>query len=137
MKTKGVPSLLLALPFIVLSTAACDSTTNLEEVSLVGIWDGVGELQTTDAGRGLTLFIESDGGGTVSGSWTRTQDVLHQGNIVGSATESGGIALTLQFFPGVDPTFEGDLTDQHRMSGEMNVTELEGSAVFRRRSVSP
>ncbi len=136
MNTRRLSSLLLTLPLIALVSYGCESNTNLDEVSLVGTWDGVGDLQTTDEGRGLTLFIQTDAGGTVSGTWTRKQDLLYQGGVSGVTSESGQINLTLRSFPGDDPTFIGELTDQHRMSGSMNVMELDGSAVFRRRSVA-
>ena len=51
------------------------------------------------------------------------------------ATEDDEIRLTLQGFLGDDLTFAGRLTDQHRMSGTMNAVDLDGSAVFPRRSV--
>ena len=135
MNMRRIPTLLMAVALIAFASG-CDSTTNLEEVSLVGTWDGVGELQTTDEGRELTLFIETDAGGRVFGTWTRSQDVLYQGNISGGTAEGGEISFTLESFPGNDPTFQGELTDQHRMSGTMTAVELEGSAVFRRRSVA-
>ena len=128
--------LLLALPLLLFPIVGCDSTTGLDEMSLVSTWDGVGSLQTIDAGRGLKLLIGAHAGGTISGSWTKSEGSGQgSGSIAGVATEDDEIRLTLQGFLGDDPTFAGWLTDQHRMSGTMNAVDLDGSAVFRRRSV--
>ena len=128
--------LCLVLPALFCGLAGCDSTTALDEVSLIGTWGGVGSLQTSDAGRGLTLEVQSHVGGAISGRWTRRQETLSQGTVSGEAGQGGAIRFTLGSFPGDDPTFDGRLTDQHRMSGTLDAVEVGGSAVFRRRSVS-
>ena len=62
MMIAGRPSLLLALPLLLFPIVGCDSTTGLDEMSLVSTWDGVGSLQTIDAGRGLKLLIGTHAG---------------------------------------------------------------------------
>ena len=136
MNSRRTASLFLTLLTLLFLTAACDSTTSLDEVSLVGTWDGVGSLQTVETGQGLTLFIQSHGGGSISGTWTKNQGVAGLGSISSGAAQNEEIRFTLQGYPGDDPTFIGGLTDQHRMSGDMDVAQIDGSAVFRRRSVA-
>ncbi len=136
MITRPSASFLFALPFLV-AVVGCDSATGLDEVSLVGTWDGVGSLQTNDAGRDLHLFIQSHTGGALTGTWTRTDGASYLGNITGGSVESGEIHFTLESYPGDDPSFAGRLTDQHRMSGSLDGIDLSGTAVFRRSSVDP
>ena len=130
----GLGSILL-VPLIVVG---CDSTTSLDEVSLVGTWNGVGSLQASDEGQDITVYIESHAGGEISGVWEKRSSPVGIGSIANGSATNDEISFTLQGFPGVspDPRFVGHLTDQHRMAGDIAEVDLSGAAVFRRSSVS-
>lgn len=125
---------LIACSLFALTLSSCDSSTGLDNVSLVGRWDGVGALQLTTNGFGITLSVQSDANGTVSGSWVSPRG---SGNIAAGLVQDGDITFRLTSFPGTDPTFVGRLTDEHRMSGEFDALDLQGAAVFRRASITP
>lgn len=125
---------LIVFSLFATTLASCDSSTGLDSVSLVGRWNGVGALQLTDNGYGITLYVQSDANGAVTGTWASARG---SGNIVGGAVQDGDVTFRLSAFPGPDPTFEGRLTDQHRMSGSLDALSLEGPAVFRRSSITP
>lgn len=127
-------SYLIAFSLFATTLASCDSATGLDEVSLVGRWNGVGALQLTDNGYGITLYVQSDANGTVTGSWISSRS---SGTIVAGSVQDGDISFRLSSFPGTDPTFVGQLTDQHRMAGDLEGLDLSGPAVFRRSSVTP
>jgi hypothetical protein len=119
--------------------ASCDSSTDLAEEDLVGRWEAVGALQSSADGFGIALFIESHpgGDGPIMGAWRRYQNPLYEGSIAAGVVTNGEITFRLSGFPGTDPTFQGELTNKHRLEGEFDSLELEGSAVFRRASVVP
>lgn len=125
---------LIAVSLFATALASCDSATGLDEVSLVGRWNGVGALQLEDNGYGITLYVQSDANGAVTGNWISSRG---SGTIVEGSNQDGDISFRLSTFPGQDPTFSGRLTDQHRMSGNFDALDLSGPAVFRRSSVTP
>lgn len=127
----------LLLSAAIFGLSACGSSTDLAGVNLVGRWDGVGALQSSDDGAGITVYIASHSGSTFTGSWRRSQDVLYQGNITAASFQNGEITFRLAGFPGTDPTFAGKLTDAQRMAGSLDPVALSGQAVFRRGSLSP
>lgn len=135
MKTKRLSKLLPAFVLVAVAASGCDSTTSLAEVSLVGTWDGVGDLQTTEEARGLTVYIQSDADGVISGTWNT--DAIGARSISGGRIEGEQIQFTLSGFPGSDPTFVGGLEQQHRMEGSMAEIAIDGPAVLLRRSVDP
>ena len=135
MNSKRFVRLLPAFTLVFLAVSGCDSSLGLDQVSLIGVWDGVGDLQTTDDARGLKLYIQSHEGGVISGQWSTDATPLR--NISGGSAENDEIRFTLQGFPGEDPTFVGQLSQQHRMAGSMEELELSGPAVLLRRSVDP
>ncbi len=139
MKTRRLKKVSAVVLTGALVLSGCDSTTSLDEVSLVGTWNGVGSLQTIEEGQGLTVIIQEHAGGAISGTWTKNMGLPGAGSITGGVAEADQIQFTLQGYPGTepDPTFRGHLTDQHRMAGSMDEVSLDGSAVFRRRSVGP
>jgi hypothetical protein len=118
---------------------SCDSSVDPGEVDLVGRWDGVGALQASTDGFGISLYIESHAGGNgpVAGSWRRSQDFLSQGSIAAGTVQDGEVTFRLSGFPGEDPTFTGHLTNKHRLEGDFDALSLEGAAVFRRGSIVP
>jgi hypothetical protein len=124
---------------LLLVLTSCDSSSGLADEDLVGQWDGVGALQSSADGNGITLFIESHvgGDGPLTGSWRRSQDFLSQGSIAAGVVQNGEVTFRLSGFPGTDPTFVGELTNKHRLEGDFSDLPLEGAAVFRRRSVVP
>ena len=118
--------------------ASCDSSVDPDE-DLVGTWDGVGALQSSTDGSGITLYIQTHAGGDgpLTGSWRREQATLSQGSIADGLVQGGEVTFRLAGFVGTDPTFVGELTSKHRLEGEFEAIALDGSAVFRRRSVTP
>lgn len=127
----------LLLSALVLGLSACGSSTELGNLSLVGRWDGVGALQTSQDGAGITVYIESHSGSTFTGSWRRSQAYLEQGSLTATSFQDGSISFRLAGFPGTDPTFDGHLTDALRMAGTLSPVSLSGEAVFRRGRLSP
>ena len=118
--------------------ASCDSSVDPDE-DLVGTWDGVGALQSSADGSGITLYIQTHAGGDgpLTGSWRREQATLSQGSIADGLVQGGEVTFRLAGFVGTDPTFVGELTSKHRLEGDLEDLPLDGSAVFRRRSVTP
>jgi len=111
---------------------SCDSSTDLADVDLVGRWDAVGALQTSDETFGLALHVQS-GGQSVQGSWRKGSS---QGSLGLGAFSDGEVTFRLNGFSG-QPRFTGRLTDKHRLEGEFDALSLEGAAVFRRGSILP
>ncbi len=132
-RAAGIFSLLLVV------LASCSSSTDLADRELIGRWDGVGALQSSSEGFGLAVYIESHAGGDgpIIGSWRRIQGQSLQGSLASGAVLDGEVTFRLAGFPGTDPTFEGRLTNQHRLEGAFDALPLEGSAVFRRGSIVP
>jgi len=106
---------------------ACDTVTDLGEVTLEGRWDGVGALQAQTGG--LVLMINpQNGDGTFDGTW-RIGSVV---NAVTNGSKQGEmVQFTLQGFFGGTAVFSGRLTDRFRMEGDMTGFEVDGPAVFR------
>jgi hypothetical protein len=128
-----------SLFLFVLASASCESSVAPGEVELVGRWDGVGALQTSADGYGISLYIQTHAGGNgpLTGSWRRNGEFLSQGSIAEGTVQDGDITFRLSGFPGTDPTFAGRLTSKHRLAGEFDALALEGAAVFRRGSITP
>jgi len=118
--------------FLLLALTACDSSTDLTEVSVQGRWDGVGGIQ--ESAPGLRLFIQESANGTISGSWTRSQAGL-SGSVSAGQNENGVVQFRLEGHPGGPLQFEGRLTDRYRMEGTLGA--VTSSAVFRRSSFNP
>lgn len=129
--------LLSVLPVLFFGVSACGSSTDLANVDLVGRWDGVGALQSSDDGANITVYIHSHSGSTFTGSWKRVQANTRTGAISDASFQNGEITFHLDAFPGTDPTFTGRLTDGQRMAGSMDPLSLNGQAVFRRGSRVP
>lgn len=126
---------LMVLPLLLVTVVACDSSTDLAEVDLVGRWDGVGPLQDSEAARGLQVSIQSDANGVISGTWTRPG--RGSSPISGAKGAGGEVEFTLLSYPGPDPTFEGQLTWAHRMVGSFTPALATDPAVFLRGSIDP
>lgn len=126
---------LIVLPLLFVTVAACESSTDLAEVDLVGRWDGVGPLQDSQATRGLQVSIQSDANGAFSGTWT----LPGRGSSPVSGTKGAGgeVEFKLLSYPGPDPTFEGQLTWPHRMVGSFAPALATDEAVFLRGSIDP
>ena len=122
--------LFFVLPVALFSLAACDLSTDLDEVSIEGTWDGERGLRATYPGMKVSI-AEADG--VVTGSWWwpgRPRAAIANGTYL-----DGVARFDLVGFPG-GTAFEGRLTDQHRMEGVLGQF-TDGDAVFRRVSPSP
>lgn len=118
---------LLGLPILLLATlVACDSATDLSEVTVTGQWDGVGPMQ--EAFSGARMFLTESADGEISGSWRRGG---FSGSVTGRNTE-GSLEITLFNFEVGTVTFDGRFTDRYRMEGLLNGSAVETDAVFRR-----
>lgn len=133
----GRKSAYLLLSATIFGLSACGSSTDLADVDLVGRWDGVGALQSSNDGTNITVYIESHSGSTFTGSWRRSAGVLYQGSIANTSFQNGDVSFRLAGFPGTDPTFEGKLTNSQRMAGSLDPVSLDGEAVFRRGTLVP
>lgn len=122
----GAMVLLAAFAF-----AACDTVTDLGEVSLAGSWDSMGALQAETGG--LTVFFEHPGAdGTFGGSW-REGGASGQlsGAVTGGSNQGGQVAFVLRNYRGQNMEFTGRLTNRFEMRGDLNGLALSGPAVFR------
>lgn len=123
-KRSLLAGMVLALGLLVM---ACDTSTDPEDVSLQGNWDGVGALEASFPGVRLSLDEASNG--TVSGSWRR-------GSLTGGVTGSnqgGAVEIQLINFELGTTTFQGRITNRYRISGELSPGAVD-EAVFRRSS---
>lgn len=126
-------SFLFVLPMIAaLGLIGCESSTDIQDLSATGRWDGVGALQQVYPGLLLELSEQSDG--QVSGCW-RFRGTACQN--VSGVNSAGSLDLTLASFPTGTAQFEGEFTHDFRMEGTLNGAQLNGSAVFRRTSYEP
>lgn len=122
----GVLVLLTAFAF-----TACDTVTDLGEVSLAGSWDSMGALQAETGG--LSVFFEHPSAdGTFRGSW-RERGASGQitGTVTGGSNEAGQITFILRNFRGEDRLFTGRLTNRFEMQGDLTGLSLTRPAVFR------
>jgi hypothetical protein len=124
---RHVLALIFALPFLAL--AGCESSTNIEDISATGRWDGVGAVQQSFSG--LRLELEEGAGGAITGSWwfggaTGSRSVVSGTNVAG--------VLDLTFFglPGGTARFQGRFTHGYRIEGSLSSPALNAQAVFRR-----
>ncbi|TVP76167.1 MAG: hypothetical protein EA352_06335 [Gemmatimonadales bacterium] len=123
-KRSFLAGMVLALGLLVV---ACDTSTDPEDVSLQGNWDGVGALEATLPGVRLSLDEASNG--TISGSWRR-------GSLTGGVSgtnQAGVVEIELINFELGTTTFEGRVTNRYRMEGGLSQGTVE-EAVFRRSS---
>ncbi|TVR64014.1 MAG: hypothetical protein EA422_07695 [Gemmatimonadales bacterium] len=122
----GLTALLVALAF-----TACDTVTDLGEVSLAGSWDSMGALQAETGG--LSVFFEHPSpDGTFGGSW-RERGTTGQitGTVTGGANNDGQVTFTFQNYRGQDRQFTGRLTNRFEMHGDVTGFTLDRPAVFR------
>ncbi len=104
----------------------CESSTDLDDASAQGRWDGVGALQASFPEVRLDLAESSDG--TITGTWRR-------GSQIGSASgqnNNGQITLELSSFEVGTVIFQGQFTNRYRLAGQLQGATLGGDAVFRR-----
>ncbi len=122
-RVRLLPIFTLALFALV---AGCESSTDIEDVTAQGRWDGVGALQS--AYPEVRLELSEDANGAISGTWRR-------GSQVGSASgtnANGSVTLQLTAFEVGTVTFTGRFTNRYRLEGSLSGTSLDGPAVFRR-----
>lgn len=123
------------LALVALLTAgitACDTVTDLGEVSLQGRWDSAGPLQALTGGVTLR-FDPQSADGTFGGTWrvTTTEGTII-GAVVNGTNQDGAVQFTLQGFYGENAVFAGELTDRFRMAGDLTGFQMNGqTAVFR------
>jgi hypothetical protein len=123
LRRRFIPVLGLALLAMV---AGCESSTDLDEASAEGRWDGVGALQSSFPEVRLDLAESSNG--TITGTWRR-------GSQTGSASgqnNNGQITLELSSFEVGTVVFQGRFTNRYRLAGQLQGATLGGDAVFRR-----
>ncbi|MEX2532231.1 MAG: hypothetical protein WD960_15805 [Gemmatimonadota bacterium] len=108
---------------------ACDTVTDLSEVNVDGVWDGVGALQQEIGQVTLSLGPEA-ADGTFSGTW-RLQGEAYP--ITNGTNQDGVVQFTLQGFQGGAPAlFSGELTNRFRLEGDLSAGLSQGErAVFR------
>ena len=127
---------LFALPMIaVFALIGCESSTDIQDISATGRWDGVGPLQQVYPGLLLQLSEQADG--QVSGCWRFRGGTACGGPNVSGTNNAGILNLTLSGFPSgtQSPTqFQGQFSHDFRMEGTLNGASLDGQAVFRRTS---
>jgi len=128
---------LLAFPLVLLALAACDSPSDIDDVTMQGRWDAVGPLR--EAVPSLRLVITADAGGVFTGTWSM-RDVPGS-RALGGVRTGNSVVLTLETYPlpggGFGPrTFTGELEDIWVMRGSINIPSETGAA-FRRSSFSP
>ncbi|TVR52662.1 MAG: hypothetical protein EA421_13170 [Gemmatimonadales bacterium] len=123
-------SFLFALPLIALfALMGCESSTDIQDISATGSWDGVGPLQ--QAYSGLRLELEQQPNGNVSGQWWFAGGTRFS---VTGTNNAGNLELTFSNFPTGTAQFQGQFTHDFRMEGTLNGANLTGAAVFRRTS---
>ncbi len=122
----GAMVLLAAFAF-----AACDTVTDLGEVSLAGSWDSMGALQAETGG--LSVFFEHPGpDGAFGGSW-RERGATGQvsGTVTGGSNQGGQVTFVLRNFRGQNMEFTGRLNNRFEMQGDLSGLPLDRPAVFR------
>ncbi len=123
-------SFLFAVPMLAaLALVGCESSTDIQDISATGRWDGVGSLQQSYPG--LRLELQQDGNGNVSGQWWFTG-----GNrfTVTGRNNAGDVELNLLNFPSGTARFRGRFSHEFRIEGSLDPANLNGTAVFRRTS---
>jgi hypothetical protein len=123
LRRRFLPALSLVLIALV---AGCESSTDLEDVSVQGHWDGVGALQSSFPEVRLDLAESSTG--TISGTWRRAGQV---GSVSG-VNNNGQITLELSSFEIGTVVFQGNFSNRYRLEGNLQGASLGGPAVFRR-----
>ena len=121
----------LAIAMLTVVLAACESSTDLAEVTMEGKWDGMGDLYNVVPGFRMSINANPDG--SFSGQWTSD---YHSGSVAQGARDAESVEFILFGFPGGQRTFSGELTDRYRIEGSLtpSVAQVPGSAVFRRSS---
>jgi hypothetical protein len=115
--------------FLVVAMVACDTVTDLGEVTLEGRWDSVGELQAQTGGVVL-MFTHADADGVFGGTW-RDRRLGTTGALTQGLNQDGQIQFTLQNFQGADVQFTGELSNRFQMRGDLIGYNLGRDAVFR------
>lgn len=125
MKTRTALSVLTLLS--VFFVAGCESSTDLDQVSVQGRWDSVGAL------RDVSLTVENQApDGSFTGTWRLANG---QVRFLGDGMNSGGnVTFTLGGYPDGDAVFTGRFTNEFRLEGSLSGVTLSGPAVFRRSS---
>jgi hypothetical protein len=122
-RRRFLPMLTLALFALV---AGCESSTDIEDVTAQGRWDGVGALQSAYPEVRLELTENADG--VITGTWRRGSQ---GGSAVGTNT-NGSVTLQLTAFQAGNVMFQGAFTNRYRLEGSLQGAALDGPAVFRR-----
>jgi hypothetical protein len=122
---------LTALLFV--AVTACESSTDLSEVSIEGQWDLVGQGWIA-AGQNVRVRIQSGANDTFTGQWWFPGG-QQRGITNISQQEDGSVRFTMQAFPGGTALFEGKLQDRYTMRGTLG--QIDGVSGFRRTSFSP
>ncbi len=119
--------LLTVALFTAVAFTACDTVTDLGEVTLEGRWDSVGALQA-ETGGVMLMFNPANSNGSFVGTW-------REGGVTGAVTDGvnqgGQVEFTLQGFRGQTVVFQGELRDRFVMEGTLVGFNLDGLAVFR------
>jgi len=123
LRRRLLPVLSLALMALVVG---CESSTDLEDTTAQGHWDGVGALQSSFPEVRLDLAESSTG--TITGTWRRAGQV---GSVSGVNT-NGQITLELSSFEIGTVVFQGKFSNRYRLEGNLQGASLGGPAVFRR-----
>jgi hypothetical protein len=123
LRRRFLPALSLVLIALV---AGCESSTDLEDASVQGHWDGVGALQSSFPEVRLDLAESSTG--TISGTWRRAGQV---GSVSG-VNNNGQVTLELSSFEIGTVVFQGNFSNRYRLEGNLQGASLGGPAVFRR-----
>jgi len=120
-------ALLFVLPFLAL--AGCESSTDIQDLSASGRWDGVGSLQQSFSG--LRLELEEGAGGAITGTWW-FGGATGSRSIVSGTNAAGVLDLTFFGLPGGTARFQGRFSHGFRIEGTVSSPALNSSAVFRR-----
>lgn len=123
LRRRFLPALVFAFAALVVG---CESSTDIEDASAQGRWDGVGALQASFPE--VRLELAESANGTITGTWRR-------GSQVGSASgqnNNGQVILELSSFEVGTVVFQGRFTNRYRLEGALQGANLGGPAVFRR-----
>jgi hypothetical protein len=123
LRRRLLPVLSLALMALVVG---CDSSTDLEDATAQGHWDGVGALQSSFPE--VRLDLAESPTGTITGTWRRAGQV---GSVSG-VNNDGQVTLELSSFEIGTVVFQGRFSNRYRLEGDLQGASLGGPAVFRR-----
>jgi hypothetical protein len=128
-------SFLFALPLTLFALAACESPTGLDEITMEGRWDLVGDALKSGAPSIRLQLNAEDESGSFTGIW---HSGGFQGAVIGVRETERSVQFILSNFNGQSRTFEGTLADIWIMEGQIDLgQETTQLPRFRRTNFRP